>query len=254
MYTFDIQLDLSEAAYDGYVDEECKMILGYLEETSQILSSSFQCTQEGNIARIPVVCPAMDSLDEKYRMPVCSSIITRLEAHLKRTITFVHTGTEVRAADYEVPEKSSWFILKYREFSPLKCGDTYEPIPLYRIPFTTDYQSYQNVTLWLSNYESIYTLWSIGTIGEQSTLRQMQDAESTLSKEGREVCRRIEASTGVPTYYFLMNWRAWGRKKDEARKCPGCGGDWLIPEATFNDYIAFKCDNCRLVSELSSNC
>ncbi|MFD1143005.1 DUF2310 family Zn-ribbon-containing protein [Larkinella insperata] len=64
--------------------------------------------------------------------------------------------------------------------------------------------------------------------------------------------QRIVESTGIPTYYFLLNYRNWGRTKDHARKCPLTGQDWLIEGATINDFIGFKCDESRLVSELSS--
>ncbi|MBD0401028.1 DUF2310 family Zn-ribbon-containing protein [Flammeovirga sp. EKP202] len=35
------------------------------------------------------------------------------------------------------------------------------------------------------------------------------------------------------------------KKKDKDRKCPNCGGDWLIKGLTFNDFCTFKCDDCR---------
>lgn len=73
-----------------------------------------------------------------------------------------------------------------------------------------------------------------------------------MNKDGQECAKEIEKETTIPTYYFLFNFRAWGEKKDRARKCPKCGGNWLL-EATHNHYIAFKCDPCRLVSQLSSN-
>ena len=36
-------------------------------------------------------------------------------------------------------------------------------------------------------------------------------------------------------------------------KCPITGNDWYIKGATASDFIAFKCDESRLVSELSTN-
>jgi len=59
--------------------------------------------------------------------------------------------------------------------------------------------------------------------------------------------------TGVPTYYFLFNYRTWTTKEDRERKCPITGNDWLIEGKTDDDFIAFKCDESRLVSELSTN-
>lgn len=92
-----------------------------------------------------------------------------------------------------------------------------------------------------------------GVVGERWAQNQLQSHDSSLSIQGIKCCKRIEEVTGTPTYYFLFNYRAWGQKKDKLRKCPNCQEDWLIEGRTPKDTYAFKCDNCRLVSELSPN-
>ena len=44
----------------------------------------------------------------------------------------------------------------------------------------------------------------------------------------------------------------WTKAEDMEQKCPLTGQDWLLPANTYH-YIDFKCDESRLVSELSQN-
>ena len=39
-------------------------------------------------------------------------------------------------------------------------------------------------------------------------------------------------------------------KAEKERKCPQCGGEWLL-DAPIHDIFYFKCDDCRLVSNIS---
>ena len=136
---------------------------------------------------------------------------------------------------------------------PLICGDTHTEIPLYKIP-KTDHNGddYDNLFFWNKNYNRLHGLW-FGSEYEAFAEEQMQDPYSSISKAGRALCTLIEKLTGVPTYYFLHNYRPWSKEKDKQRKCPITGNDWRIEGKTSSDYIAFKCDESRLVSELSTN-
>lgn len=81
----------------------------------------------------------------------------------------------------------------------------------------------------------------------------MQDPHSALSIQGRAVGQRIEALTGVPTYYFLFNYHRRSLNQDRAWKCPLCGKDWLLEGAEPSDDLAFRCIDDRIVSEFTRN-
>ena len=78
--------------------------------------------------------------------------------------------------------------------------------------------------------------------------RQITMPDSELSMKGLDVCRRIEKTSGIPTYYYLRRHYGRSQKAERNRKCPGCGGQWLLNECWLERYD-FRCDRCRLVSE-----
>jgi len=255
MFTYEIVIDFSEQGYDEDIEQDAYGFLSNFYDSRQIISDCYQFIKSGNKLKIPVACPEIDSLDRKNCSEYATRYMDRLEDRLKRKMEFVQTGTEVQYEGYVVPVQSSYYILYHGKFSPLLCGDTFQPVPLYKIPYTyRDHKCYNDIRTWNWNYESLYGLWVSGTVGERFALNQMQVVRSSLSIEGRTICAKIERLTGVPTYYFLFNYRAWGSKRDFARRCPVTGKSWLIEGATFNHFIAFKSDEARLVSELSSNC
>ena len=134
--------------------------------------------------------------------------------------------------------------------SPLRSGATFAPTPLYKVPPTYDESEYYNITSWQSDYQACDTLWMNSAVGEQFARRQLSNVSSDLSNQGRELCAQITTLTGLPTYYYLyrqLQRTSW--LKETLRKCPGCGGEWLLPEQWH--IFDFQCDGCRLVSNIS---
>jgi predicted nucleic acid-binding Zn ribbon protein len=137
--------------------------------------------------------------------------------------------------------------------SPLDCGDCGGNVPLYRIPKPPEpgEQEYNYISCWEHVYQACDRLQMQCGFGERWGTQQMQNHDSGLSKQGRDVCRDIEKMLRVPVYYYLYNYRAISTEKDKQRKCPECGSDWLLekPWRIFD----FCCDKCRLVSSITSN-
>ena len=78
----------------------------------------------------------------------------------------------------------------------------------------------------------------------------MSRLDSALTKSGLENCRLISAITKKPVYYYF--YRGNGRKMavEKKRKCPKCGGDWLLDEP-WHGKFDFKCDKCHLLSNIA---
>ena len=222
--------------------------------TKQIINKEWQYEPIENGLSVNLFCPEKDSYKEKNSTIYGNKWKKRIEEELECKFDFKYVGLDSEFGKTVIPKKRDFLILKTARFSPLVEGESLNQIPLYKIPYTYhDRECYNDINFWENNYKRIEGLWFNGAVGERWCQNQLQNHDSELSKQGIECCQKIEEITGIPTFYYLFNYRAWGQKKDNERKCPQCGGDWLIEGATFNDTFAFKCDKCRLISELSSN-
>jgi len=134
---------------------------------------------------------------------------------------------------------------------PISHGGTGVAIPSYTIPVTSEQK--EKLYCWERVYFYHDRIWLNCGALEIASCREMASPDSSLSKQGRELCGIIEAATKRPTYYYLQ--RYWARPKgEEKRKCPGCGGAWNtewmgVPTRLFHQF-EFLCKNCRLVSHL----
>lgn len=132
---------------------------------------------------------------------------------------------------------------------PLCCGACFGRVPLYRIPHTTEYGTYEDILGWASRYRALDTLWIDSGVGEQFAYRELSRHDSDLSQTGRDICRRIQELTRIPVYYYLQRHYARSVASERRRTCPACGRKWLVEPPWFDRYD-FRCDRCRLVSNI----
>jgi predicted nucleic acid-binding Zn ribbon protein len=151
------------------------------------------------------------------------------------------------------------------ETSPVCCGDCYLPIPLYRLPRerTTSYKlsdgtpfvdggDYWHLLKWQSTYRHVDSLWMGSSAGEEFARRQMSDHRSALSEQGLLAAEILAERTGKPVYYYLLRYGKSTVQNDLKRRCPSCGGEWLLKQKYFN-FCDFKCDKCHLISDVNEN-
>jgi predicted nucleic acid-binding Zn ribbon protein len=165
--------------------------------------------------------------------------------------------------DDEVPGQfPSWrsssslylFTHAFNDASPVCCGDSGEPIPVYLLPVAD--QDRQDLYSWAGMYKHLDNVWLDSGALEIPAYKQLADPTSDLSVTGRELCARIEKEAQKPTFYYLT--RYWGRYDGEAaRPCPLCGGEWRVSDqnedvAPFHKFH-FRCDSCRLVSKIADS-
>lgn len=259
MYAFDIIIknqrfkEKHDQQYEDWVHLAYDYVF-HLERTGQVLKNNHQIIINKNTIRIPVICPEKNSLEIKNCSSYNCEVIEKLETNSGSKIEAVLTGRDADNPNYTVPQTPSFFILRSGWESPLLCGDTHESIPFYKIP-ATDHEGsdYDNLYFWNKEYERLYGLWLSSGEYEVFAQEQLQDPFSSINKTGRQLCTVIEELTGVPTYYFLFNDRDGTEADDKHRKCPVTGNEWFITGKTTEDFMAFKCDKSRLVSELSTN-
>ncbi len=233
--------------------EDMDLYLNLLNRGKQVINEEWQYEPIENGIQLNLYCPEKDSLNDKYLSGYGRDLKKKIEDNFKVLFKPEYAGIDPEIPSTPIPSESKFYILGGGEWSPLLDGETLESVPIYRIPFINyDTESYDDFYFWERNYKNIEDTWLIGGVGENQAKNQLRNFYSELNRQGMTIRKKIEELTSIPTYYFLFNYRAWGKIKDKKRKCPGCGADWLIEGKTINDFYAFKCDRCRLVSGLSS--
>lgn len=160
---------------------------------------------------------------------------------------------EVVGRDYNAEQTSETpanFYILYTTYldtcSPIYNGDHFFPVPLYRVIQNSELN--EQIIQWQENWQACDQLQMNGNILEQSALSQISAVDSELSQQGRKIAQAIELANQTPTYYYLYRLGK-DPEIEYDRKCPSCNQAWKLAEQFA--IFQFKCDQCRLVSNLS---
>lgn len=228
----------------------------------QVAASDFPLLQTPHGQRAWLLVPDVDSLQPQHDSPGGSDDRRKLEElGVQVRIEMLGEDDDSQDKGHRAPrhicrcDTRSALILFTRFYSvesPLRCGDCFGLVPQYRIPAEPGrgYEPDDSLNLWANTYRACDTVQLGCTVGEKWALRQMGRPKSQLSRQGRKLCRRLEALLGVPVYYYLH--RHYGRswKREEARKCPRCNSNWRLAEEWHGEFD-FRCDKCRLLSNIA---
>jgi predicted nucleic acid-binding Zn ribbon protein len=174
-------------------------------------------------------------------------------ANLRRPqIRFLGVVPETAPACRCVKPKGFFLFTTFLHIEPpLRCMNCNGVFPLYRLPPPASGE-HSGLLAWKSSYKACDTLQMNCRVGERLGTRQMSDPESELSRLGLEVCREIEHLTGRPTYYYLHRGNGRSHSAETRRTCLVCGGRWLL-KTSLHGKFDFKCDRCRLLSNIAWN-
>lgn len=144
------------------------------------------------------------------------------------------------------------FTRWYSVESPMRCGDCFGLVPQYQIPSAQgrEHEPDDSLNHWANDYRACDTLQLGCAVGEKWALRQMGRHKSKLSRQGGKLCRRLEKALSVPVFYYLHRYYGRSLRREEARLCPRCGGEWRLKEEWHGEFD-FKCDSCRLLSNIA---
>jgi len=216
-----------------------------LRSNGQLVSRNDVFIFNDQAVSIHVRCPHMDSLDTGYNSEHVNQWINILMERYGVDVSYQIVGEDLTPAISADEASSQSFILYWGGPSPIRSGDNFAPIPLYHFPYTNTRQgSYEDINAWSKSYEEIDGLWFRGNLGEQQFQSYLSDIQSPLTKQGRDICSRLEQLTGKPSYYYLFNTTG----PNIEYHCPSCGGSWQLENKMLSRFD-LKCDHCRLVSE-----
>jgi len=230
----------------------CNDLLATLRMNGQIYGREFPLLSIPGRVTATVMAPDEDSLSPDYHNHYVQKSLQAI-ASAGIAVAMSSLVSELDGMACCSCQHRSAFVLftSYAALdSPLRCGDCFTPVPLYKIPPTYDEQEYYDIICWAADYANCDSLqMGCGTL-ERAATQQLSALNSSLSVAGRTACNKIRELTGKPTYYYLYKHNARSLAKEKQRKCPNCGGDWLLEEP-WHDRFDFRCDTCLLLSNIA---
>jgi predicted nucleic acid-binding Zn ribbon protein len=219
----------------------------------QVCGCEWPITISGDVCRASVFIPEPSALDPRWDATYVRRAITELAAAGLARPECIVLGPDIASSGACACARPSSSILytTYRSIEPpLCCGDCFRSIPLYRLPPTYD-QEYSDVISWASDYQACDSLQMGCATLERAALRELSRHDSSLSRRGRAVAEQITRQTAVPTYTYLYRGSGRSRAQERRRRCPSCDGAWALAEPWH--IFDFRCDRCRLVSNIAWN-
>lgn len=252
MYLIELTLTSDKDFDRETVEDVLFSLIGSLKRNGQILGEESQIATISNGYRCFFYLPMMNSLDYSNANKYVKQDLEKLN-QIGMILSVDIIGEYPESSEICKCEKHDYFIL-YTNYisieSPLRCGKCFGVIPLYLIHPTYDNDEYHDIICWQSDYRACDGLQMCCQTGERFGMREISRVDSSLSRRGITICNKIKELTGIPVYYYLYRYNNKSRKFEERRKCPSCGGEWLLNER-IHGIFDFKCDQCFLLSNIS---
>lgn len=251
---------IKELSFECYQDTKYALVerainqyLDALRYNGQILGREFPVAMQGPIFTTRLVSPERESLHTQFNSPQVNHALDNLNQVGLLAPKVKNIAEDLNSLPTATNFQPSWQVL-YSTFldtcSPLRCGETFAPIPLYRTPEAISNGDRKSAIKWQEEWANLDELQMNGSAVSSMALKELGDISSKFFYRGTNLCKRIQYITKVPTYYYLYRVAGTSLAEEQNRRCPSCGGDWRLPEPLF-DIFDFKCDKCQLVSNLS---
>ncbi|HEY1011612.1 MAG TPA: DUF2310 family Zn-ribbon-containing protein [Herpetosiphonaceae bacterium] len=237
-------------ASDEAVATAAKDLLHALRQNGQICGREHPIARGAGWATATVLLLAPDALDPQHHNQY---VRLYLDAAPLGAPAIRILGPDPGSAEpCACPRPGSYVLFTdYRSLeSPIRCGDCFDPVPLYRLP-STYHGEYYDIIRWMGDFQDCDSLQMGCRVLERAAMRQLGDAGSPLSRQGREICARLAGLAGVPVYYRLLRQSGRSQAAERQLRCPGCCGAWLLGEPWHG--FEFRCDACGLVSAIAYN-
>ncbi|WP_413113755.1 Zn-ribbon-containing protein [Thaumasiovibrio sp. DFM-14] len=254
MYVCELQFDLFDNTTFTDVEVSINALMDALRYNGQVLGREFPVVIGEGVFSVRAVTPESDSLHPDYHSPQVKACLARLSQASLLSPKIKVLGRDLNSDTSSDTEHPTWFVL-YTSYvhtsSPLKCGDQLMPIPLYQLPATFN-GDHKAVVKWQTEWQACDELqMAAGCQAEHAALHEMRDVDSDLFRRGWDLRGRIEYLTKIPTYYYQYQVGGNSREEELTRCCPKCGSaDWRL-DAPLHDLFHFRCEPCRIVSNLS---
>ncbi len=212
--------------------------------------NGWQNLELGDRVQVRAVAVAPDALEKRNWDTSAERDWAKLEPLFLTPPHFARVGglpKEPTWCECAAPSGRVLFTTFLDEGSPVGCLDCGQDVPLYRLPHLRVGGDHNDFRGWQADFQALDQLWMGSSVGERFAYRQLARPKSDFMKETRELAARLESTSGVPTYSFLLHHhKKWGKR------CPLCARKWTWKHSP-RALLAFKCDHCRLVSSEASD-
>ncbi len=125
--------------------------------------------------------------------------------------------------------------------SPVICCDCRRGFLLRRFRLGGRFEDFSELFDWQRLYESFRIQYNMG-VGDAFAFMMLSRHDSQLSLKGRSLAARLEESSGIVVYYYILT-----DERNDSAYCPSCGRPWI---SEYPDALGFEycCQECRLVS------
>ncbi|WEM42830.1 Zn-ribbon-containing protein [Photobacterium sp. DA100] len=254
MYVVELQFECFDNTTVAAVDSAINGLMDALRYNGQVLGREFPIVMDEGTFKVRAVCPEQDSLHSRFHSPQVKAGMNRLSQASLLSPKVKLLGRDLNSEAAAENFSPSWQVI-YTTYvhtcSPLRCGDTLMPIPLYRLPEPTLNGDHKAVIKWQTEWQACDELQMAGACqAEHAALHEIRDADSDIFRRGWDLRGRIEYITKIPTYYYQYRVGGESLESELSRPCPKCGGQWWLDEP-LHGIFHYKCDKCRIVSNLS---
>lgn len=233
------------------VAEMVSNLLSALRMNGQICGREWPIYQDQRSLVATVMTPEQGSLFERFNNPYVRTALGKLKDQ-RISVEIFYRGPDAYGNEICTCNTPSNYVLFTHYLSlesPISCLDCFGTVPLYRLPAGPEGEYYRLIC-WQSDYQACDSLQMNCATLERSTTAQISLIDSNLNKTGIALCREMSESTGKPFFYYLYRGTGTRLGKEKLRPCPGCGENWLLVEP-LHSMFDFKCDQCRLLSNIS---
>lgn len=253
MYVVELQFECFDNTTISAVDRAINGLMEALRFNGQVLGREFPVVMGEGEFYVRAVCPEKESLHPRNHSDFVRYCLGQLSAAALLAPKVRVLGRDMnseQAAENVTPEWQVLYTTYVHTCSPLRSGDSLLPIPLYRNPPTLN-GDHKSVIKWQTEWQACDELQMAGGCrAEHAALRELTDVGSDLFRRGWDIRGRIEYLTKIPTYYYLYRVGGESLAAEQVRRCPKCGGEWLLDEP-LHDIFHFRCEPCRIVSNIS---
>lgn len=221
----------------------------------QVLGREFPTAWQQDSFNSRIVLPDEQALQQKLHSAKGLDALQQL-ASAGLAYPQVHILGMDLMSQHTDPCHSADFYILYSRFndtcSPVRCGEHFAPVPLYLL--NTEAADHEKLIRWQLQYQALDEIQMQQTrVLVKSAERSLQQLNSRLNKQGRQLARRLEKANNKTVYYALYSGSSNNCEKEPDKPCPGCGGNWRLKQP-LQQLFDFKCDNCRLLGNIAWDC